>query len=66
MAIVEMKKLTLLALKRDREKLMRQLQKLGCVQIVEMRPWRRLPRRPTRAKRSLRRMSRAWTRPSSA
>ena len=35
MAIVEMKKLTLLALKRDREKLMRQLQKLGCVQIVE-------------------------------
>ena len=30
MAIVEMKKLTLLALKRDREKLMRQLQKLGC------------------------------------
>ena len=35
MAIVEMKKLTLLALKCDREKLMRQLQKLGCVQIVE-------------------------------
>ena len=35
MAITEMKKLTLVALRRDQERLMRQLQKLGCVQVME-------------------------------
>ena len=35
MAIVEMKKMRLLALKKDGTKLLRRLQRLGCVQIVE-------------------------------
>lgn len=35
MAIAEMKKMTLLALKRDRGRIMRQMQKLGCVQVIE-------------------------------
>ena len=35
MAIAEMKKLTLLALKKDKGRLMKTLQHLGCVQVVE-------------------------------
>lgn len=36
MAIVEMKKLTLLALRQNRARLLRQMQKMGCVQLIEV------------------------------
>lgn len=35
MAIVEMKKMRLLAMKRDRARILTRLQKLGCVQVIE-------------------------------
>lgn len=35
MALVEMKKITLLALNQDRARLFRQMQRLGCVQVLE-------------------------------
>ena len=37
MAIVEMKRLTLLALRADRDKLLGAMQKMGCVEITEIR-----------------------------
>lgn len=35
MAIVSMKKMRLLALKRDKGRILRQLQKMGCVELIQ-------------------------------
>lgn len=35
MAIAEMKKLTLLALKKDKPRLLKTMQRMGCVQVLE-------------------------------